>query len=102
MPNKWKDQYVKQAITISAPFGGSVQAIVALSVGDNLNVKLLSAAKMKEVEETYPSIAWAMPSKYFWKSNEILATINGKSYTLDNIDQFFTYDNAFNSQTLRI
>lgn len=89
MPNNWKDQYVKQAITISSPFGGSVQAIVALSVGDNLNSKMLNTAKMKEVQKTFPSIAWAMPSKYFWKSNEILTTINNKNYTLDNIDQYF-------------
>lgn len=92
MPNNWKDQYVKQAITISSPFGGSMQAIVALSIGDNLNSKFLNAAKMKEVQETFPSIVWAFPSKYFWKSNEILATINDKSYTLDNIEQFFMCD----------
>lgn len=90
MPNNWKDKYVKEAITISAPWGGSMQAVVALSVGDNLDSKMLSSAKMKGVQETYPSIVWMMPSKYFWKSNEIWATINKKNYTIENIDDLFT------------
>lgn len=89
MPQKWKDEYVKQAIALSAPWAGSVQALVALSIGDNLNSKILRRSKMKKVQETFPSIVWLMPSKFFWKSNEVLAIINGTNYTLENIDEFF-------------
>lgn len=89
MPQTWKDQYVKQAICLSVPWAGSVQALVALSIGDNLDSKILERSKMKKVQETYPSIAWLLPSKFFWKSNEILAVINETKYTLENVDQFF-------------
>lgn len=91
MPHRWKDHYVKQAIALAAPWGGSVQALVALSIGDNSNVRILSRMKMKQVQETFPSIVWLLPSTFFWKSNEVLATINGTNYTLKNIDQFFRY-----------
>lgn len=89
MPQTWKDQYVEQVISLSVPWGGSMQAIVAVSVGDNLNSKLLKSTKLKKVQETFPSIVWAMPSKNFWKPNEIIAIINNTNYTLENIDQFF-------------
>ena len=92
MPHRWKDHYVKQVIALSVPWGGSVQALVALSIGDNLNARILSRMKMKQVQETFPSIVWLMPSTFFWKSNEVLAVINGTNYTLTNIDQFFRYE----------
>lgn len=92
MPHRWKDHYVKRVIALSVPWGGSAQALVALSIGDNLNARILSRMKMKQVQETFPSIVWLMPSTFFWKSNEVLAVINGTNYTLANIDQFFRYE----------
>lgn len=32
MSQEWKDKYVKQVITLSVPWGGSIQAIQAISV----------------------------------------------------------------------
>lgn len=89
MRQDWKDKYVKQAITVSVPFGGSVQAVVALTVGDTLDSKFLEHKKMKKVQESFPSIVWLMPSEYFWKSTETLMIIRDKNYTISNIDEFF-------------
>lgn len=89
MPQTWKDSHVKQVISLSAPWGGSMQAIVALSVGDNLNSKLLKNTKLKEVQKTFPSIVWVMPSEYYWKPNEIIAIIDETTYTMKSINQFF-------------
>lgn len=89
MPQTWKDQYVKQVITLSSPWGGSVQALQSISVGYDFGATVLQNSKMKAVQETCPSVLWLMPSQYFWKPNEVLAAINGTNYTLNNIDQFF-------------
>lgn len=89
MPQEWKDQYVKQVITLSVPWGGSVQSLQAISVGYDFGAELVQNERMKAVQETCPSVVWLMPSPMFWKQNEVLATINGKKYTLENIDQFF-------------
>lgn len=89
MPQEWKDQYVKQVITLSVPWGGSVQSLQAISVGYDFGATLVENEKMKAVQETCPSVVWLMPSTSFWKPNEVLATINKKNYTLENIDQFF-------------
>ena len=89
MPQSWKDQYVKQVINLSVPWGGSVQALQSISVGYDFGATVLQNAKMKAVQETWPSVVWLMPSPCFWKPHEILATMNGKNYTLTNIDEFF-------------
>ena len=89
MPQEWKDKYVKQIITLSTPWGGSIQAIQAISVGYDFGADLIQNDKMKQVQETCPSVVWLMPSKSFWKSNEVMVTMKGKNYTLENIDDFF-------------
>lgn len=89
MTQEWKDQYVKQVITLSTPWGGSIQAIQAISVGYDFGATLIQNLKMKTVQETCPSVVWLMPTKYFWKPNEVLTTIKTKNYTLQNIDEFF-------------
>lgn len=88
-PQKWKNKYVKQAITIAVPWGGSSMAIQAASIGYDLGFTALSNDNMKQIQRTFPSIAWLMPSKYFWKPHEVLATIGEKKYTVANLDQFF-------------
>ncbi|XP_055309524.1 phospholipase A2 group XV-like [Sitodiplosis mosellana] len=52
MPQEWKDKYVKQVITLSTPWGGSIQAIQAISVGYDFGAELIQNNKMKQVQET--------------------------------------------------
>ncbi|XP_031619143.1 group XV phospholipase A2-like [Contarinia nasturtii] len=101
MSKEWKDRFVKQMISVSVPYGGSVQAVVALTVGDTLNSKFLNNVKMKSVQETFPSIVWLMPSQYFWKSDETLAILQDKNYTIENIDAFFNDINMPNIVEIR-
>lgn len=89
MPQEWKDKYVKQVITLSVPWGGSIQAIQAISVGYDFGAEVIQNIKMKQVQETCPSVVWLMPSESYWKPNEVMVTMNGKNYTLQNIDEFF-------------
>lgn len=89
MSQSWKDQYVKQVITLSVPWGGSVQAIQAISVGYDFGAEIIQNIKMNDVQKTCPSVVWLMPSEHFWKPNEVLATMKKKNYTMQNIDEFF-------------
>ncbi|XP_055306545.1 phospholipase A2 group XV-like, partial [Sitodiplosis mosellana] len=76
MPQEWKDVYVKRVIALSVPWSGSTNTLKALSVGYNFGINLVNSQKMKEVEETYPSVVWLLPSEYFWKENEVLIIMN--------------------------
>lgn len=89
MPQEWKDKYVKQVITLSVPWGGSVQAIQAISVGYDFGAEVIQNIKMNDVQKTCPSVVWLMPSENFWKPNEVLVTMKKVNYTLESIDQFF-------------
>lgn len=89
MPPEWKDMYVKRVINLSVPWGGSTNTIKALSIGYNLGIKFLNNQKMKELQQTFPSVVWLLPSESFWKENEVLVIMNRKNYTMKNIDQFF-------------
>lgn len=89
MSSAWKETYVKQMITLSTPWGGSVQALQALSVGYDFHSSMVSTSKMKEVQETCPSLVWLLPSPYFWKPNETLVRTKDKQYTMDNLKKFF-------------
>ncbi|XP_055294928.1 phospholipase A2 group XV-like isoform X2 [Sitodiplosis mosellana] len=93
MPQTWKDKYVKRFIAMSVPWGGSIQSIMAMSIGYNPFPPFLFPANdhMKTIQETFSSLAWLLPSDDFWAPTEVLAVISGKNYTLENIDEFF-YD----------
>ncbi|KAJ6634693.1 Phospholipase A2 group XV [Pseudolycoriella hygida] len=94
MTSAWKETYVKQMITLSVPWGGSIQALQAVSVGYDFNSPILINSKMKEVQETCPSLVWLLPSTYFWKPNEILVSTKNKQYRMENLGEFF---NAINN-----
>lgn len=89
MTREWKETYVKQIITMSTPWGGSVQSLQAVSVGYDFKSPMVSNAVMKEVQETCPSLVWLLPSPNFWKSNETLIKTTNKQYSVANLDQFF-------------
>lgn len=89
MTSEWKEMYVKQMITLSTPWGGSVQALQALSVGYDFHSSMISTYKMKEIQETCPSLVWLLPSPYFWKPNEVLVRATDKQYTVETLNEFF-------------
>lgn len=56
---------------------------------------------MKLEQITSPSLAWLLPSPLFWKNDEVLVQTDKKNFTLNNLEEFFTYvvhrlyDNGF-------
>ncbi|XP_055295032.1 phospholipase A2 group XV-like [Sitodiplosis mosellana] len=91
MPQDWKDKYLERTITLAVPWGGSVRPIQAVSVGYDLGIAVFPNDKLKEMSNTFPSLAYLMPSKQFWEPDEALVIMDSKSYSLENIDEFF-YD----------
>lgn len=89
MPTSWKDKYVEKIITLSTPWGGSMQAVQAISVGYDFGSSVIQNYQMKLVQQSCPSILWLLPSELFWKPDEILSTTKHKNYTVTNIDELF-------------
>lgn len=86
---KWKDVFINSLITLGAVWGGSVKALKVFAIGDNLGAYVLRESILKDQQITSPSLGWLLPSKLFWKNNEILVQTQSKNYTLLDLEQFF-------------
>lgn len=84
----WKDNYIAQVVTLNSPWGGTAQTIEAITVGYDLGEYILPNYAMKAIQRSCPSLAWLLPSPYYWKQNEILVKTSTKNYTMANIDEF--------------
>lgn len=85
----WKDKYVRQVITLNTPWGGSVQSLQAVTLGYNFGSSLVNSLQMREVQRSCPSVTWLMPSKYFWKPDEVIVKTKAKNYTMADFEQLF-------------
>lgn len=86
---KWKDKYIQSMITLSGAWGGSMKAVKVFAIGDDLGVYVLRQAVLREMQITSPSLAWLLPSKLFWKPDEILVQTDDRNYTLSDLKDFF-------------
>lgn len=57
----WRQSRVRKLIALSSPWGGAIKALKALVVGDQLDLPLVSEAKMRRLARGYPSIAFLLP-----------------------------------------
>lgn len=88
MSQEWKDKYVKRVIALSVPWGGSILAIQAMSVGHNPFL-FRPTKKIMELHRTFSSLAWLVPTDEFWNSTEGIVTLDGQNYTIDDIASVF-------------
>lgn len=58
---EWRQENVRKVIALSSPWGGAIKALKALIVGDQLDLPLISEAKMRDLARTFPSIAYLLP-----------------------------------------
>lgn len=58
-------------------------------LGDDLGSYVLRESVMREEQITSPSLAWLLPSKLFWKVDEVLIQTEKKNFTLSNLEEFF-------------
>jgi lysophospholipase-3 len=85
----WKDKYIKSMVTLSGAWGGSVKAVKVYAIGDDLGSYVLRESVMRQEQITSPSLAWLLPSKLFWKPDEVLVQTDKKNFTVANLKDFF-------------
>lgn len=86
---KWKDQYIARVISLAGAWAGSAKAVKVFAIGDDLGSFALSGSTMRAEQITSPSLAWLLPSPYFWKKDEVLVSTPDRQYTMDDLQQFF-------------
>lgn len=85
----WKDKYIARVISLSGAWAGSAKAVKVFAIGDDLGSFALSGSILKAEQITSPSLAWLLPSPYFWKPDEVLVNTHNKVYTMSNLNEFF-------------
>lgn len=85
----WKEKYIARVISLAGAWAGSAKAIKVFAIGDDLGSFALSGSVLKAEQITSPSLAWLMPSPYFWKEDEVLVTTHQKVYRMSNLKEFF-------------
>uniref|UniRef100_A0A2M4AB17 Putative phosphatidylcholine-sterol acyltransferase n=1 Tax=Anopheles triannulatus TaxID=58253 RepID=A0A2M4AB17_9DIPT len=86
----WKAKYVRRIISLAGAWAGSVKALKVYAIGDDLGAFALSGKVMRAEQITNPSLAWLLPSPLFWKPNEVLARTQSRTYTMEQMQDFFT------------
>lgn len=59
------------------------------SSGDDLGSHFLQQSVMREEQITNPSLAWLLPSKLFWKPDEVFIEMKSRNYTMGQLEEFF-------------
>merc|ERR1711971_192129 len=96
----WKNKHVKGIITLAGPWGGSAVALEVFTVGTDLNERHPDLdplddkirVAIRDVERTYPSLAWMMPTSQIWSKDILVQTTvkkKEKDYTTADIGEFF-------------
>ncbi|XP_050529312.1 phospholipase A2 group XV-like isoform X2 [Daktulosphaira vitifoliae] len=86
---KWKDKYIRALVSLAGAWGGAVKALKVFAVGDDLGVYVLSGSVLKAEQITSPSLAWLLPSSYFWKDSDVLVQTDKQNFTVNDYKSFF-------------
>lgn len=70
------------------------RTIIFIFTGDDLGSYILRENVLRQEQITSPSLAFLMPSKLFWKSTDILVETDKKNYTINDMEEFFRYENS--------
>lgn len=85
----WKDKYIARVIALAGAWAGSAKAVKVFAIGDDLGSFALSGSVLRPEQISSPSLAWLLPSPYFWKDDEILVNTPHKVYRMSNLKEFF-------------
>lgn len=84
----WKSSRIKQYISLSGVFGGSVRAIKGLISGDSFR-NFIKPLVLRKAQRTFPSQIWLLPSLRLWDSQEIIFSQPKKNYTAHDMKSLF-------------
>ncbi|XP_043711485.1 lecithin-cholesterol acyltransferase-like 1 [Telopea speciosissima] len=84
----WRRKYVKHFISLSAPWGGTVQEMITFASGYSLGVPLVDPLLVREEQRSSESNLWLLPSPKLFPSNKPLVITENRNYSASEIPQF--------------
>ncbi|PAN45215.1 hypothetical protein PAHAL_9G102500 [Panicum hallii] len=93
-PAPWRAANVARLVTLSAPWGGSVQEMLTFASGNTLGVPFVDASLIRDEQRTSESNLWLLPAPgVFGNTTLVVSRAHGdgggnRSYSAKNMTQF--------------
>ncbi|KAL6843612.1 hypothetical protein ACP4OV_026674 [Aristida adscensionis] len=89
-PAAWRAAHVARLVTLSAPWGGSVQEMLTFASGNTLGVPLVDAAIIRGEQRSSESNLWLLPApRVFGDATLVVSRRHGgRAYSAENMTRF--------------
>ncbi|XP_075796437.1 lysosomal phospholipase A and acyltransferase isoform X1 [Pelodiscus sinensis] len=97
----WKDKYIKDYVSLGAPWGGVAKTLRVLAsdlwlplssqltYGDNNRIPVISSLKIRDQQRSAVSTNWMLPYNYTWPADKIFVSTPTANYTLQDYQKFY-------------
>ncbi|CAL4927117.1 unnamed protein product [Urochloa decumbens] len=88
-PLPWRSAHVARLVTLSAPWGGSVQEMLTFASGNTLGVPFVDASLIRDEQRSAESNLWLLPApRVFGNTTLVVSRGQNRSYSAKNVTQF--------------
>lgn len=87
---EWKASRIKQFVTLSGVWAGSVKSFVGIVSGDSSDIGRINPLILRIAQRSYQSQVWLLPfPSSVWKKNDIVVSQPSRNYSAYDIQQLF-------------
>lgn len=88
-PLPWRTAHVNRLVTLSTPWGGSVQEMLTFASGNTLGVPFVDPSIIRDEQRSSESNLWLLPTpKVFGNTTLVVSQYHNRSYSAKNVTQF--------------
>ncbi|CAM0876006.1 unnamed protein product [Alopecurus aequalis] len=88
-PLPWRTAHVKRLVTLSSPWGGSVEIMRTFASGNTLGVPFVNATLIRAEQRSSESNLWLLPMpKVFGNTTLVVSERHNRTYSAKNVTQF--------------
>lgn len=84
----WRQQFVKHLVTLSTPWGGTVQEMLTFASGYTLGIPIVDPLAVRGEQRSAESNLWLLPARRVFNELPLVYGNNNKSYSAKDMPEF--------------